>query len=207
MLTQALLAGAEQGINRLLRLDATAAPRLQALAGTVIAIEVTSVPGLQLFILPDGHGLRLARHWQAGADCTLQAPALRLLQLLGQSDKQAVLHAPDVKLQGDSQPLLALSGILQDLELDWEDALAQWLGPVATGILGSQLRQSGRWASQSGQQLHASLKDYLSEESRQLVGSREAQARFAELDHLKLTLDRLEARVQRLTRHRPPRTP
>lgn len=39
MLTQALLAGAEHGLNRVLRLDATALPRLSRLEGKVIRID------------------------------------------------------------------------------------------------------------------------------------------------------------------------
>ena len=42
--------------------------------------------------------------------------------------------------------------------------------------------------------------DYFSEESRTLVGKHEAEARFAELDQIKLDLERLEARFARLAR-------
>ena len=40
----------------------------------------------------------------------------------------------------------------------------------------------------------------VSSKARTLVGEREAQARFDELDQLKLDLDRLEARFERLSR-------
>ncbi len=48
------------------------------------------------------------------------------------------------------------------------------------------------------------LADYLAEESRTLVGQHEAEARFAELDQLKLALDRLDARVGRLSQKTKP---
>ena len=38
-------------------------------------------PPLRLFILPDADGLHLAAHHEAAVDCTLRAPAGRLLQL------------------------------------------------------------------------------------------------------------------------------
>ena len=50
----------------------------------------------------------------------------------------------------------------------------------------------------SADSLRQDLADYLSEESRMLVGQAEAQARFDELDDMKLALDRLEARIERL---------
>jgi ubiquinone biosynthesis protein UbiJ len=60
------------------------------------------------------------------------------------------------------------------------------------------LRSSARWTHDSLANLTHNLADYLSEESRTLVGQREAEARFAELDQTKLDLERLEARFERL---------
>ena len=199
MLTTALLAGLELGLNRVLRLDATALPRMAALAGRVIAVDCAA-PAVQLYLLPGADGLRLAGNWQGGVDCRLRAPAASLLRLAVSQDKTRVLHGPDVELDGDSAALLELAGILQDLELDWEYELARWLGPVAGQLFADQLRSRAGWAAQSLGSLQQDLADYLSEESRALVGQREAQARFNELDELKLALERLEARIERLAR-------
>jgi len=197
MLSTALLAGLEHGVNRVLRLDGTALPRLARLAGKVIEVECRA-PALRLFILPSASGLRLAAQWQAPADCSLRAPAASLLRLASGNEQSAVLHAPEVALEGDGAVLLELAGILQDLELDWEYELSRWLGPVAGQLLGAHLRSRARWTGQSLDSLRRDLADYLSEESRSLVGRREAEARFAELDGLKLALERLDARLQRL---------
>jgi ubiquinone biosynthesis protein UbiJ len=197
MLLSGLLASIELGINRVLRMDSTALPRLERLAGKVIAVDCRN-PALQLFILPSDEGLLLAAHWAAEADCTLRAPASSLLRLALSQDKTAVLHGLEVELEGDSGVLLELVGVLQDLELDWEYELSRWLGPVASPLLGGHLRSSARWTRDSLAQLTHNLADYLSEESRALVGQREAEARFAELDQTKLDLERLEARFERL---------
>lgn len=203
MLTQALLAAVERGLNRVLELDSTALPRLARLNGRVIAVQAQS-PSLQTFILADGQGLRLAGQWAGAVDCTLRAPASALLRLALARDKQAVLHEPEVELDGDSGALMELAGVLQDLELDWEYELSRWLGPVPTALLAGHLRSRAGWTRENLHSLQLSLADYLSEESRTLVGRREADARFAELDDLKLSLDRLDARIERLAqRHKP----
>ncbi|SDI72375.1 ubiquinone biosynthesis protein UbiJ [Pseudomonas flavescens] len=203
MLTLALLAGVERGVNRVLALDSTALPRLARLNGRVIAVE-SRAPAFQLFILADGQGLRLASQWAGPVDCTLRAPASALLRLALAKDKQAVLHTPQVDLDGDSGALMELAGVLQDLELDWEYELSRWLGPVAAPLLAGHLRSRTGWTRDNLRSLQLSLADYLSEESRTLVGRREAEARFAELDDLKLSLDRLGARIERLAqRHKP----
>jgi ubiquinone biosynthesis protein UbiJ len=203
MLGTALLAGVELGLNRVLALDSTALPRLARLSGRVIAVDCTA-PALQLFILPSGEGLQLAGQWAGETDCRLRAPAASLLRLATGKDKTAVLHSPQVELDGDSAALLELAGILQDLELDWEYELSRWLGPLASQLLGSHIRSRANWTGQTLDSLRLNLADYLSEESRSLVGQREADARFAELDRLKLDLDRLDARIERIIQpHKP----
>ena len=199
MLLRGLLASVENGVNRILRLDSTAMARLQPLTGKVIAVECAAPP-LQLCILPSDEGLLLASQWAADADCTLRAPASSLLRLVLSKDKTAVLHSPEVDLEGDSHALMALAQVLQDLELDWEYELSRWLGPVATALIGGHLRSRANWYQQGFASLNQNLAEYLSEEARTLVGQREAQARFDELDQLKLDLDRLEARFERLGR-------
>ncbi|WJN59097.1 SCP2 sterol-binding domain-containing protein [Pseudomonas sp. SO81] len=202
MLLTGLLAGVELGLNRVLQMDSTALPRLARLEGTVIEVDCQS-PALKLFILPGADGLQLASQW-GDADCTLSAPASSLLRLALAKDKTAILHRPDVTLSGDSAVLLELAGILQDLELDWEYELSRWLGPVGSTLLAGHLRSRVNWAGDSLDSLRQTLADYLAEESRSLVGEREAQARFTELDDLKLALDRLDARLERLARRMKP---
>lgn len=199
MLLSGLLASVESGVNRILRLDSTALARMRPLTGKVIAVECAS-PALHLFILPSDEGLLLAAQWAADADCTLRAPASSLLHLALSKDKTAVLHGPQVDLEGDSHVLMELAAILQDLELDWEFELSRWIGPVATALIAGHVRSRANWYQHGFASLNQNLAEYLSEEARTLVGEREAQARFNELDQLKLDMDRLEARVERLSR-------
>lgn len=206
MLRQALLASAEQGLNRVLRLDPTALPRLARLAGRIIEIDC-SAPAMQLFALVEEDGLRLASSWAADADCRLRAPASSLVRLLVSRQKTAVLHEPQVSIDGDSGVLMSLAEVLQDLELDWEYEASRWLGPVGAQLLGTGVRTPSRWLRESGDSLRQDLADYLTEESRALVGQQEAEARFSEIDELKLALDRLEARIERLAHNLAPEKP
>lgn len=197
MLRTALLAAVERGLNPLLALDAVALARLARLEGKVLAIHCLA-PELRIYLLPGADGIRLASHWEAQVDCTLRAPASELLRLAASRDKVAVLHDPHVDLEGDTTALTELADILQSLELDWEYQLGRWLGPLGAALLGGRLRAAAGWTGSSLDSLRQNLAGYLAEEARTLVGQREAEARFTELDQLKMALDRLEARVQRL---------
>lgn len=197
MLIQFALASAESALNRVLQLDSTAQARLAPLAGQVLAITC-SMPAVTLYLIPLETRLQLAQAWSAPADCTLKAPAQLLLKLVSSADKSAVLHHPEVSLEGNSGLLMELADILQNLELDWEYEVSRWLGPVPTALLSSQLRSQRAWLTQTAKSLHLNTADYLAEESRALVGRTEAAIRFNEIDQLKLDLDRLDARISRL---------
>jgi len=172
-------------------------PRLATLTGRVIAVQ-TRQPSLQLYILPAGDGLHFAAHHEGDVDCTLKAPATRLAELALARDKQRVLHQPDVRLEGDSALLIELADILQKLELDWQHEVSRWLGPLPAALLGDLARRGQALGEQSRDSLQLTLSNWLNEESRQLVGRLEGEARFAEIDALRLDVDRLDARLARL---------
>jgi ubiquinone biosynthesis protein UbiJ len=72
MLRAALLAGAERGLNGVLRLDPTALPRLAKLSGQIIEIDCTA-PAWKVFILADAAGCGWQRNGAANriAACAL----------------------------------------------------------------------------------------------------------------------------------------
>ena len=198
MLWLLALAGAERGINHVLALDATAKPRLARLSGKVLAVRAHS-PAFELYVLPSADGLTLASQWQGEVSCTMIASTQDLLRLAKSPEKTHVLHGSEFVIEGDTTTLLDLATIVQSLELDFDFALSQWLGPVATHLVGSTVRRGIGWGTSSVASIAQTLSDYVAEESRMLVGNAEAQYRFQEIDDLKLSLERLEARVARLT--------
>ena len=198
MLSGALLRAAERSIAAALARDTVTARRISALAGKRILIS-SRQPDWQLWLTPASDTINLSTSSDAPADVELHAPASLLTRLLVSSDRKAVLQEPEVELLGDSQVLIALQNALTDLQLDGEAELARWLGPVAGHAIGSALRRSHQWGRDSRASLRQTLAEYLTEESRQLVGQAEARARAEQLHDLRLQLDRLEARVALLS--------
>tara|TARA_Y100000815_G_scaffold16075_1_gene14104 strand:- start:379 stop:1002 length:624 start_codon:yes stop_codon:yes gene_type:complete len=198
MLSGALLRAAERSIAAALARDPVTARRIDALAGKRILVS-SRQPDWQLWLMPAPGTIKLTTNSDAPADVELHAPASLLARLLVSSDRKAVLQDPDIELLGDSQVLIALQNALADLQLDGEAELARWLGPVAGHAIGSALRRSHQWGRDSRASLRQTLAEYLTEESRQLVGQAEARARAEQLHDLRLQLDRLEARVALLS--------
>ena len=199
MLTQALFASVESGINHLLQLDPVSLQQLAALSGQVLEVQITTPIAFSFLVIPHAHGIQLAQQWAGDADCTLSAPLALLLQLACAKDKTPILHHPEVSLSGNTGLLMQLAEIMQQMDLDWEYRLQQWIGPIASSLISSSLKQQLRWLQDTQQSLEQSAADYAAEEARFLVGQAEAGVRFDEIDQLTQDLDRLTARFAQLT--------
>lgn len=202
MLPAALLAAAQRSIEAALQRDALTAKRLGSLSGKVILIAARE-PAWQLYLLPGAGRIQLLANYAGEADCQLNAPSAVLAKLLISNDRKALLQNPELELTGDSQVLINLQNIISDLQLDGEAELARWLGPVPAHAIGSLLRRSHQWGKDSRASLRLTLGEYLTEESRQLVGNAEARASAELLHEMRLQLDRLEARVALLSPTKP----
>ena len=194
MLPAALLTAAQRSMEAALKRDALTAKRLGALSGKVILITARE-PAWQLYLLPTAGSIQLLAEHTGDADCQLSAPSAVLAKLLISSDRKALMQDPELALTGDSQVLITLQNIISDLKLDGEAELQRWLGPVPAHAIGSLLRRSHQWGKDSRESLRLTLGEYLTEESRQLVGKAEARASAELLHEMRLQLDRLEARV------------
>lgn len=194
---QSALALTEACLNRALRLDATGLTRLAALAGKVIEVQGRQ-PALRLYVLPGSSGLALRSRPQGDVSCRLSGPSEALAGLIMARDKKVRLQDPSFTIEGEGDLLPALFDILDALQPDWGYALSRRFGPVAGGLLAEALRRQGEWRNSSRQSLQQDVADYLSEESRALVGRAEGAVRFAEIDELAKRLERLQERLKPL---------
>ncbi len=206
MLSTILLASLERSLNTALQQNPASQSRLAALAGSRIGIHCT-LPELRLEILVTGQRLHLASTWDETPEAILQGSAPGLLHQLLARDPcrpQDVAESSVPEITGDRQKAGELLTLLQSLQPDWAYSLQRRVGPLASGLLDSQLSQGLQWSSASFAHLQRMLADYLNEETRSLVSQNEARARFRPLGDLQARLDQLEARLDRLA---PPPTP
>jgi len=106
----------------------------------------------------------------------------------------------DERLEVDGNPALAhqLQQALNQLQPDWEAAMARHLGDVPAHFIGKRIRQAVKWSRQAVSTMNANVEEYIHEESRSLPGRRELEATFRDIDELSLRTERLEARLKQL---------
>ncbi|MFL1455308.1 SCP2 domain-containing protein [Marinobacter sp. GN3S48] len=207
-LLAAVTAVVEGALNRALELDPAGRKALMsALTGPV---EFTLTAPVPLTFTLYQTGDRVQVNSQPAEDPALQLAGKPMaFAALATGDDQVFRHGR-IQVNGDTALAHQFQRALNQLEPDWEAALARHIGDVPAHFIGQRIRGAVKWSRQAFGALNANIEEYVHEESRTLPGRRELEATFEDIDQLSLQTDRLEARVSLLERHtneEPPETP
>ncbi len=194
-------AALETTINRYLALDPEGAARITDLRGKVILIEVADFD-TRLYLIPGPTGIHLYGDYAGTPDCVLRATPLALARLGVSRRKEDRLFSGEVRIDGDTHLAQAFGDFLSGLEVDWEEQLARLVGDVAAYRIGSRIRAAGHWGRRTADTLTEDVKEYLQEEARLLPGRHEIQGFLDEVDLVRDGVERLAARIERLTKRR-----
>ena len=199
LLGSALLQPIEFVINRLIARDPHIIDTLAAAAGgKIISVHCTSAPRWQISLQVHGDRIMLLSASQDKPDASITGSRRALSRLLFSDDQASALHDPDIELSGDVQLVQRLHRALGQLDIDWQDALGPILGDVTARAATTVWQHSRDTAMQASQALKHNFTDYVQEEAG-LTPTRQQTEHFTrDLDALRLRLDRLQARIQRL---------
>ena len=197
-----MLEGLEQAINRLLDMDPAARAALAKLHGRTVRIDLSGT-GVQLnFVAGHDGRLQLLGSIEDEPDATLAGSPLDLLRAGDKSQGTAQLFGGHVRIEGDTRTGQHFSQALADLDIDWEEQLAQLAGDIPAHEAGRAVRMLLSEARRVRSSTGDSLSEYLTEEARLLPHRYEVEDLLADIDTLRDDADRLEARIALL--ERPP---
>jgi ubiquinone biosynthesis protein UbiJ len=193
-----LLAAAEIGGNRLLALDEAALQGCSEMQGHCIAINITDLD-FQLYCHPGSWGLRLSRNPPTReVDATISGRLMALANLATENDKLSTSIREQVSFQGNVTLAQKVQTIFANLDIDWEEALAQHSGDVLAFQIHQRARKFGQWLKHSTESVLQTSSEYLREEARLCPTQVEFNQFQSRLTTLKHDVARNEARLQRL---------
>lgn len=196
MLLSLVLSLIEKILNRYLQFDPESKKNLQALAGKVIVFESYEFKIYWLFMQDK---IVLTNQYDGLVDAMLSGSVFDFARL-GIKQDTATVFASDIKMTGDAEVIQAFQNLFAQLNIDWEDQLSKITGDVIAYQIGRALRFLSTWAKQSSTTLQANLTEYLQEEALLLPTNIELQTFFAEIDKLRNDVERLEAKITRLSK-------
>lgn len=195
----AVLAAAEAALNRYIELDPEGAQGFEPTYGRIIAIEVKGL-GARLTLIPGPDRVQIFGPYDATPDCLIRGTPIGLARMATARHKESEIGSGGVEIEGDTAIAHDLGKALAGLDVDWEEQLARLVGDPIAHQVGQGVRAAVQWGRRTSETLTTDLKEYLEEESRLLPSRYELDAFLADVDTLRDDVERLDARVERLTR-------
>lgn len=162
LLPQLVCALAEQLSRKAIALDPACQPKLRQLQGTQLGFALKELK-LTLVISAGPDSLLFNQHDEA-VDCRISTD-LASLRLLGDPSQLTRLIKSDaLQIEGDLQLAQQYANFLQQLNPDWQGALAGYLGDAATHKLVRVIQQLQSYCSLKWQQLQQSQVELVQDE-------------------------------------------
>ncbi len=192
-----LAALVEKSVNRYLRADPDVAARLGAMHGKVIGVRLTA-PDVELFFMPQPDCVSVATECEREPDTWVAGGAVDLFKLgfAGQADPHG--SGARAEITGDIALGQAFQQVFRDIEFDWEECLAPWLGDAVAHEIGRGARAAAGWFGRALNSLADSGGEYLREEVKAVPNDHELREFIEQVDELRDAVERLEARMSNL---------
>ena len=183
----------EQAFNAALAADPASRASLRELAGKRIRIDFKGLFSLDL--LPQDDRLVVAGAGLDTPDAILRASPLGFLRARMRGD----LMGQDIELLGDSHLTVRTARLLSGLNPDIEMALEPHVGMVLAHQIGRLWHGIGDELRRLVENRHRDHADFLRDETDLLPYRAELEPWFDAVDHVRDSVDALEARIRRLS--------
>lgn len=185
--------------NRLLATDSVASAKLERLRSRVILVKLAA-PRAAVRITVTDSGLAFASGAQGAADVQIEGRLSDFIAVARARRSGHTAPAGRIAIQGDLGTVQQLQAVMSELELDWEELLAQYIGDVAARRIGRATSRVFSWIATTGNTAERNASEYLRYEIG-LLPVREDVAEFgANTMALSEDVERLAARIARLIR-------
>lgn len=188
----------ELALNQLLALDPDTRDAVRRLDGRHVVVRLAA-PELALRLDVDGDRLRVgAVEGDAEADLSVRGTLAGLLAQLPLLQRSGASGTGRVRIEGDADLARQLQQLARGFDPDWQAPFVRVFGEVAGVQIADLLAGALRRADIAGRNLAGTTAEFLTEESRDLVGRNELEAFLDDVDALRDGVERVDARVRRL---------
>ena len=188
----------EAALNRALALDPDTRAALAPLEGRRIQLTLESPP-LALEIRVGGGELQVGPVSEIPeADLAVRSSLGGLLSQLPFLRRDQGAPVGKVRISGDAELARRLQQLADRYDPDWQQPFTAVFGEVIGVQVAQAARAALRQARDGAQRLAENTAEFLTEESRDVVGRAELNAFHDDVDSLRDGVERLAARVQRL---------
>ena len=194
------LSALEAAINQYLRLDPNTVRELQQLQGKTVQISLTDWD-LQFYLKPSTNGLNLyPADEHTIVDTVIKGKLSSLVSIGLQNDMSSkTLVDNQITISGDHKVGEALRHILQKIEIDWEDHLANLTNDSFAHLAATKAKKLFRFTKSTIEKLQQQMYDYIHQEARLTPTEAEIKLLYQNIQQLRDDTERLDIKISRLT--------
>jgi len=194
--------------NRFLSMDPAAGERLAGLRGATIGIDFLQAPfPPSLRMCFDSEGVRIER---AGGQATTRQVDVSIagtpIAFMSAATRRDFENPGryGIRVDGDSEIALRFTRLLAELDIDWEDEIAQKIGDIPARSLTRFVEAGRHWSRQTREAVITNVGEFLREESGDVPARHEIEEFLNDVDGVRNRVDSLEVRLDRLEARRRP---
>lgn len=188
-----------RALNGIIAMDPDASTKLERVSGRRVRVHLTAPEVvLELAFTTAGVTVSSGGTEEVAPDLTISGRLDDMIGLLRDSGG----GSSGLRFDGDPTVAQRLQGFFRELDVDWEEGLAHYLGDIPAHQVGRTLRGLGEWLRHGAASARDSLVEYLTEEQGALPTRAELEDFLADVDRLREDTDRLAARLSLLEQRR-----
>ena len=193
-----LTAQLEKAANQALKYAPVTLMQLKTVKGRTFALQLEK-PNVALLVRVSARRLHFQSQWDEQPDVMLSGPALSIVKMLNQDTvTPATLMHHQIRIDGDQALAMQFMDILQDLELDWEGALADVIGEAAAHQISNVARTGFGWLRNASTAILSQARHLTTQEQEWVPARNRFQSFQRDVETLRDDTDRLQARIQQL---------
>ena len=200
--TPVWMAAAESLLNRGIDESIRASAAAARLNQTSIALGIEGFARIRIAVSAGRIVLARVGGGEPEADAVIEGSALALLDLVARAGRGASGAGGTERLgiSGDAEIAARYRELFDLARPDWEEELSRLVGDLPARRLSLAARSALSWARKLARTASENVAEYLQEESRDLASKPEVEEFLVQVDELRETADRVEARLARLER-------
>jgi len=195
--TPAWIGHIETLVNKALSLDEETLHSLSKLEGKIIAFEFTNTK-LTIFLFPSDKGLAIHSAYENKPDVLIKGTPANFIMMMTSSKQSSATLPTDMQIIGDIGLAQRFQVIMQNIDIDLEEPLSQWVGDTMAYQIGNFFRSSSRFATNTSKILATDISEYLRFEINMLPDDLLVEEFSKNVDLIREDVERFEQRLNKL---------